>query len=622
MDRIITLYEHVDLIAKEMDSSYRDIRKCRDDLLDFMDANSWFGQQVKGKGDDIYLDDMSRVIPGLSLWLQGYGKSDIEKLGMLLEHYDKLYPETCSRYKEFMASNKYRTASSLRVLDFVFSNIDEEITRYGDLKIQQLLDEASECLGTEGIGEFIDFINVLKQNNIHLVWTYKKSVNKKSFIDRDNAAFELDRFAKMAYVTFSAESWESNELIKKATASNKCAKLWLFVALHFVSALRKTDIERLPVPILSESEEIIKEKIISGTFTDEEARSVAESWVFLIETLAMKPHKTERVKNVPTIKIFIPESLKSEFGVMLALALSHHKDGTPFISSFAENSLLDLFFGEDFVSASGKRYFRTRKANKAFLQGIEAVADSKTGKPNGYMLASLARSHKGGIGTLSDITDVYLRDENFTGYKPEFILREMFERGIFGFIPALLLEKYAGEKYKKLGVSNQTKLISQIGLTPMEIEEITDCVRNSMMQAEIIVKTFLGNISREQLHQVLQVIVTDGAHAKDKGLYCVKIAMGVVCENYDRSSCIGCGYEIYTKTAFYLLIKEYKTLLYKKHNAEGFEKERLSNILKKGIMPAITEIVTSIPILYPGADMSPYEEMLERGIRYATISEN
>lgn len=57
------------------------------------------------------------------------------------------------------------------------------------------------------------------------------------------------------------------------------------------------------------------------------------------------------------------------------------------------------------------------------------------------MLAALARSHKGGIGTLPEITDLYLKDAAFSGYSPEFILMEMFERGILGFIPAMMLEK-------------------------------------------------------------------------------------------------------------------------------------------------------------------------------------
>ena len=70
------------------------------------------------------------------------------------------------------------------------------------------------------------------------------------------------------------------------------------------------------------------------------------------------------------------------------------------------------------------------------------MTEDEPGRPKGYMLAALARSHKGGIGSLPEITDIYLKDASFSGYRPEFILREMFERGIFGFIPAIMLERY------------------------------------------------------------------------------------------------------------------------------------------------------------------------------------
>ena len=617
-----TLYRQAEIVANELGSLYRDTRRCRDDLLDFMDANEWFGQEVKGTGDDIYLPDMSAVIPGLTLWMKGYGRNDEEKILLLLEQFEPLYPKTCERLRDFIGKSSYCAACSLRVMDFIFSSIEGEITDYEDSKIQCLLNKSGEYLGSEGTGELISFVNELKKNDIHLVWDYKRACHSEHLIANDNEAFELDRYSRMAYLVFSPESWEINKLVDKAVASGRCAKLWLFIALHFVSALRKTDIEQLPVPVLEKPGEMIRERIKEGLFTDSEACEVSETWIFLIETLALKPQKTRKYKAIPTLKVFIPESLKTEFGIMLTLAASRHVQGTPFISAYAENSLLELFFGTDFVKASGDRYFRTRKANKSFLQGIEAVADNKPGKPKGYMLAALARSHKGGIGTLSKITDIYLKDESFTGYKPEFILREMFERGIFGFIPAILLDHYAGEKYRNLDVSAQTSLICGIGMTPLQIEEVADCVRRSMIRAEEIVKYLLSGVSRERLHQALQSIATDSSHAKDEGFCCIKIALGQLCDKYDRKSCIGCGYEVYTKTAFHLLMREYKDILTQKHNTEGFEQERLSNILKKGIIPALAEIVTSIPILYPGSDMELFETILERGLRNAANSED
>ena len=95
-----------------------------------------------------------------------------------------------------------------------------------------------------------------------------------------------------------------------------------------------------------------------------------------------------------------------------------------------------------------------------------------TDAPKGYMIAALARSHKGGIGRLPDITEAYLRDAKFSGLDAEFVIREMYERGIFGFIPHLLLESILGNEYHKLPVSAQTRLINEVGLSPLMIENI------------------------------------------------------------------------------------------------------------------------------------------------------
>jgi hypothetical protein len=53
------------------------------------------------------------------------------------------------------------------------------------------------------------------------------------------------------------------------------------------------------------------------------------------------------------------------------------------------------------------------------------MADTSGSQPKGYMLAALARSHKSGFGTLPETTDIYLKDAKFSGYRPEFIAREM-----------------------------------------------------------------------------------------------------------------------------------------------------------------------------------------------------
>ena len=85
----------------------------------------------------------------------------------------------------------------------------------------------------------------------------------------------------------------------------------------------------------------------------------------------------------------------------------------------------------------------------------------------------------------------------------------------------------------------------------------------------------------------------------------------------DIRGCIGCGYEIYTKAAFHLLMKEYVRISRIKKEAQGMEKVRLKKLLLQGILPAAREMVVSLPLLYPGAETGILLEMMERGMRDA-----
>lgn len=64
-------------------------------------------------------------------------------------------------------------------------------------------------------------------------------------------------------------------------------------------------------------------------------------------------------------------------------------------------------------------------------------------------------------------------------------------------------------------------------------------------------------------------------------------------------------------------MKEYRRISLRKNEEDGTEKDRLRNILVKGILPSVREMLESIPILYPDADMGIMVEMLERGMRDA-----
>ena len=407
--------------------------------------------------------------------------------------------------------------------------------------------------------------------------------------------------------------WKENRLVEKAVSSRKNSNLWLFTALHFFGAIRQSDLVRFPVPSLPCSKERLKTMVEDGTYRDEDARGVSEEFVLRLKYLPMHPSKTARYQGIPELKFYLPESLKTALGWILSVRLIHHREGEALVEPVQDLISGKRFFGEAFAEALGNRRFQTRRANKAYMQGIELVTEDEPGKPKGYMLAALARSHKGGISSIPEMTDIYLKDATFSGYRPEFILREMFERGIFGFIPAMMLERYAGDGYRTLDVSRQTDLIRSIGLDALQIEEVTLLVETALEKARAVVTA----IPEEGLGTALQRIANGAAASRQEETLCLRVAVGLSCVDPLRGGCIGCGYEIYTKAAFHLLMKEYVRISRLKKEAQGIEKSRLRNLLLQGILPAVREMVVSLPLLYPGAETGILLEMMERGTRDA-----
>lgn len=614
----INLLEAVSREAEAVGSLFRDTLPGQDALWEFLDVNGWFGVEHIEAGRNTMVATLEPMKDALDLWLRAYNRSRSEKVDLMLAAYEHTLPLTCQAFQRFVQeAGRKEQDSTWKLLDFLLSELDHEITDYDESEIHALITKANQELSLAGMYQLTDFLNMASQAS----WSYQ--FQSRQIVKTENSAYSLEHFAVMAYTVFNTESWLEHRLVEKAVEKRKYAELWLFVALHFVCAVRKTDLARLPVPALPYEPQEVRARILQNRFAASEARSISEELMFRLEMKPMKPNKTRRSGNVPNVKLFIPESALVPFGIILALSLSWREPDDPFVSSNVEIPDMRAFFGADFAAAVGEKRFLSRRANKAYLQGIELAADAETGvQPKGYMLAALARSHKGGIGQLAETTDVYLRDASFSGYTPEFILREMFERGIFGFIPALLLENYAGREYLELDVTSQTQLIKAIGLDALQLETITSSVMKSFHKAEVIVRSLVLERGGEprRLAGILQNIAAGAAPSKQPEYLCLRTAAGYPCFSPDRSCCIGCGYEIYTKSAMHLLTKEYVRLSRAMDTAGDFQRTRIQSLLEDGILPAITEIVTSIPMLYPDAEMDSFYQIMERGISDADHS--
>lgn len=604
---MMVLFDEILKDAAQLQSAYRDICRCRDDLLGFLDRNGWFGQVPEGSGREIAVRDYESMRGPIRLWLSAYQKTPCEKLSLLLDAHSWRLPETCRCYRRFAdREGIVNEPSGWKILDFILSSCDHELSGYSVEELDCLMERTSEMLPVRSTKLFAKFAAEVSGDG-----SCRYDIHPRRQMELQKEAYTIREFSVMAYCIFNEESWEANGLVTKALDSARYADLWLFAALHFLGALRQTDITRLPIPSLPYPADTVEGMLRFGSYRDEDARGVSEELLLRLKYLPMHPSKTERYQGVPELKFFIPESLKAAVGRILSVKLLHHKEKEPLVRPVQDIVSIRRFFGAAFTEALGERRFQTRRANKSYLQGIDLVTADGPGRPKGYMLAALARSHKGGIATLPEVTDIYLKDAAFSGYRPEFILREMFERGIFGFIPALLLERYAGDRYRHLDVPRQTELIRCIGLDAGQIEEAALLVERSLTASREIVAA----IPEGRIGAALQMAASGAAASRQPETLCLRTAVGMPCFDPLRGGCIGCGYEIYTKAAFHLLMKEYTAITEMKNKASGPERERLKNILTKGIIPAVGQMLGSLPMLYPGTDMEIMTGMLERRLK-------
>ena len=616
----INLFDFIEVMANGQNSLYRGNRFDRTRFIEYMDVNGWFGVTpvMKDKAPMIPCQAAENIRTSLTLWLSAYMQPDKRKLQILLTYFENSFPKTCGIYRKYTADNNLNDEpAAWQLLDCIFSNIKKEICDCSEQEIETLVNIFDSECSLNAAKLFAGFLKYTKLTK----WDYNFYSRGKF---ENNNAFPLKDFAVMAYYVFNEEIWEKRNLIAKAVRSRQFADIWFLTALHFICALRKTDMLRIPAPTLPYEAGRILVEIENRTFPENEALALADELKIRMNLKQMKPGKTSAYANITDLKLFIPESLRKPMGIIAAVAAAHHPEispGEPFVFASDNNMpVFRKFFGDEFVNAAGGgRHFSVRRCNKSYLQGIDSVyrSEDAPGKPKGYILAALARNHKGGIGKLPDIADIYLKDANFTGYSPEFIAREMFERGVLSFIPAVLLEIYANNEFKQLSIQNQTLLIREVGLTPHNIENLLGVAESALQKARKTVNTIIREqeMRREYVGAVLQNIVSGSASSRMSECLCLMTAVGRSCPFPERAGCIGCGYEIYTKSAVHLLMREFIRLKKQRGSADTGEAWRYSAIMEQAIIPAVAEIVTCVKMFAPNTDADALLDIVERGIK-------
>ena len=556
------------------------------------------------------------------LWLQCYQTSSYpQMIDDILATMTESFPKTAWLVKGKGLEDKSKaTCDMLLTLLRCLKKVGKELIHLSEDELEQHIIPAFNCASVVSAKKFSSFI-------------YEAKITKKQYTfentgyHRDDSAYPKEFFAYMVAAVVDDDFWIKHDLVKKAVNDSVCAALWLNVAMHVMAAWRTTDFVRLPVPELKFNNQLTLQKITDGTYTAADARLVTELYEDRINRMRMRPKKTKRYINVSPLYFHIPESCKEPMGIILSIAAAHYglndlqETEQSFVRNVNDAATIQKFFGYNFLKACGNRNFSGKRANKSFMQGIEAEARKDGLSPYvSFMMASDIRSHKYYEDSLSRVTTVYLEDGKFSGYSKEYILEQMFERGIMSFIISGLLSMTYGDQYESLPISQQTNIIKSIGLTSSQVDDIVQCALRAETGAIQAIHNTMSCHGSRSPKETLDAIATGTACAKDLKTICLCIGAGIPCLCPERIHCLGCLYEVRSKNVLLHYLFNYDRQIKIVQNKDGvhhseFEIAKSKWLIKNVLKPGITEIQTCMNTVSSKEEIEAYAWIMAERLR-------
>ena len=592
--------------------------KHREKVSGFLLDNEWFGVSINL--DDYTISEKDAEV--LKNHIKDYlttppGIKSMEGI------FSKKFPSTSELFVQFAEEEKLSETNRFYLLDFLAYYLTKDLFLYSDAEVETLVEVATEVLTKSQGNILIQFIKWLLNKG---VTRYRVSfeMTKRYTIESANGAYELDEYLGLMYYLFNENYIIKNDMLCKAANSKNYADTWLYLGLQFICALRSTDLERLGHPKLTREPLEVLEAVVDGTWSSSEARRTLLSITTRLTYLNLTPNKTKNASNVAQLKFHVPESCQVLIGTLLAICEAHfqlqipYNAEIPLIRQIKTYEKITSYMGEEIGNLFLERNFSSRSANKSYLQSVAMLADDVLEEKSelnikGYFLAALARSHKGDFNEFAQTTTTYLKDAQLGQLKPEMVAKELFERGVLSMIPSMLLTIVTRGKYKKLSPSQQTQMIKSLDLTPIEIEKTLELSIRADSRSQQALKTLVeNNVDPEQLLTICHRIGNGEAFSKQGESMCLLSALGKLCSYDDRQHCVGCQYELQTKSTLLLLIGEFNRLnkQYQKLKNE-LERGKVRAILEKQIKPCLTEMLQALSEQYGEAVLSDYEDIIK-----------
>ncbi|GAX06869.1 hypothetical protein IWT25_02216 [Secundilactobacillus pentosiphilus] len=621
---MIDLIDFFSAILKQADLDPNDLTQ-RQRLIAFLQDNDWFGSKPQLTGEQIVLTQaqIDMLKQPILTFLTSSDNNENDRMQAL---FSAKFPETAAQFSHFSELTSLSAEAQFYLQDFLLYNLHKDLFLMSDGEVSALLKNATEELikaHGDSLTFFLSWLKSRKRTAYHNEYVMKNRYT----LGEKNEAYDFDEYLQLLFYLFNSDYIQDNDMYQLAAESKNYADTWLFLALHFICSLRMTDLVRITHPTLPEPAEQVLDEVNAGTFSDKDARYVLLSITERLCMLPLTPQKTSAHQNIAQIKFTVPESCEVHIGTLFALCEAHYqlsgKPGEPLIRKIADYDRISRYMGDEIGSLFLESNFHSRSANKSYLQSVYMLADDILAteaagpKVKGYILAALARSHKGSYGKFAETTAVYLKDAKMSGLSAEFVAKELFERGVLSFVPSMLLKMVTHGEYNNLSVSKQTELIQQLDLTPAEVEGTVGLVSKAQRQAQTVVQQLISEeLSEEDILTILHRIGSGQAFSKQAESLCLMSACNKLCPYDQRAQCVGCPFEIKTKSTMLLLISEYKRLLkLYKQSETPLEKAKNKKLLSETIVPCLDEVLSCLKNGYDAQVYEAYEALIKEEIQ-------
>lgn len=593
----------------------------REKCIDFLENNDYFGATLYSTDDFLFaypdkfehyisIEDAEMLDFKCLDFFENYGLSEYEKATKILQN-----PNADDNTKRLIHHYIEEVGHKENDYTKAFTTFVDIIINAGDIKeltdedILSLIDETNVISAQEYIVDFLNYVklkNTVKYGNISLRKREKKTIT----------AYSYDDFVGLAKLIFNVEYDKEKGLTKKALEKHIYAEQWLFLAIHYVCGWRASDICNAWIyPCLKSNInhfninlDNLKEDILGNHISDETYANIASYVLKKIELSHNLPSKTGN-NSFGKLRSEITPDLRSFFGKLILIAEYHNiTSGDGYMKSnrivyYCNWVNCTDFFGKEYQYYFGKRNLSSRRLNKSYLQGLEQSArESGNTALVAHMIASIARNHSN-----INSTAIYLRDHALTGEDAGTVLYMMMQRGVMSvYLYRILLSAFPDE-FKTLNAKDQTKLIKLLSIKPLELE---------IAGAEYLARDDLDNAllksDDKQATQILKAMYEIGngyGKSKDKGVYCLRTALGYVCR-YPAHGCIAnvCPYHVFTNQGIPALLEVIKNYI-KKYKKSGNVK--YLEVLKQIIFPRYNAILKSITKDMEENDIKIIRKMIE-----------